>query len=61
VPASSESISASKPLGRGLPARPARQARGGPPIEIDLASAGFDALDFQDAINFTFPVSLPGL
>jgi hypothetical protein len=34
---------------------------GGPPIDIDLASAGFDTLDFQDAINFTFPVSLPGL
>lgn len=32
---------------------------GGPPIDIDLASAGFDTLDFQDAINFTFPLSVP--
>jgi hypothetical protein len=37
------------------------ECTGGPPIDIDLASAGFDTLDFQNAINFTFPVSLPGL
>jgi hypothetical protein len=37
------------------------ECSGGPPITIDLASAGFDTLDFQNAINFTFPVSLPGL
>ena len=37
------------------------QCDGGPPITIDLASAGFDRLDFQNAINFTFPVRLPGL
>jgi hypothetical protein len=37
------------------------ECSGGPPIDIDLALAGFDALDFQNAINFTFPVSLPGL
>jgi hypothetical protein len=33
-------------------------AKGNPPEE-DLASLGFDTLDFQNAINFTFPVSLP--
>lgn len=32
---------------------------GGPPITIDLASAGFDTLDFQNAINFTYPLNLP--
>jgi hypothetical protein len=37
------------------------ECSGGPPITITLASAGFDTLDFQNAINFTFPVSLPGL
>jgi len=37
------------------------ECSGGPPIDIDLASAGFDTLDFQNAINFTFPVQLPGL
>jgi hypothetical protein len=34
--------------------------KGNPPEE-DLTSLGFDTLDFQNAINFTFPVSLPGL
>jgi hypothetical protein len=33
-------------------------AKGNPP---DFTSLGFDTLDFQNAINFTFPVSLPGL
>jgi hypothetical protein len=37
------------------------ECTGGPPIDIDLARAGFDTLDFQNAINFTFPVRLPGL
>jgi hypothetical protein len=35
------------------------ECTGGPPIDIDLASAGFDTLDFQNAINFTFPLNLP--
>jgi hypothetical protein len=35
------------------------ECSGGPPIDIDLASAGFDTLDFQNAINFTFPLNLP--
>ena len=29
------------------------------PPEIDLASLGFDTLDFTNAINFVFPLSLP--
>jgi hypothetical protein len=34
--------------------------KGNPPEE-SLASLGFDTSDFQNAINFTFPISLPGL
>jgi hypothetical protein len=33
--------------------------KGKPPE--DFLSLGFDTSDFQDALNFTFPVSLPGL
>jgi hypothetical protein len=42
---------------------PPEGCTGGPPKgnPPDLTSLGFDTLDFQDAINFTFPVSLPGL
>jgi hypothetical protein len=32
--------------------------KGNPPDD-DLLSVGFDTLDFQDAINFTFPLNLP--
>jgi hypothetical protein len=33
-------------------------AKGNPP-EDDFLSLGFDTLDLQDAINFTFPLGVP--
>jgi len=31
----------------------------GDPSVADLSSLGFDTLDFQNAINFVFPLTLP--